>query len=363
VDVLPHLQAGVGTALAVVALRAFPVLCAVCREAVYGPLQRTIACVAYGGCAYLALRHSDFDARHLLAAYLWLAPASLALYATRLHRARLWLFVACAGGLLMIPGLCSSGNAELLALGWDAALSAFSYLAEVPPRERSVEGYWFFLFVNPTLAYPKRGKRVAEAGWCGAGLARAGRGAVSLVCAGVLGSLSASPTWDGSGFFALVTRGAALYAAHVGLAAVQIGLFRQLGHEVPERYPRPYLARSPREFWARWNTYVGSWVRLYLFDPCARALLRTRLSRNHVLACAIGSSFVFVGAYHDLEASLAARRLSCGFSAWFAANAALLVGWELIRRALSRSHHAREARFATRLVTIGLFAALLAVLP
>src|SRR6185312_16596428 len=65
-----------------------------------------------------------------------------------------------------------------------------------------------------------------------------------------------------------------LYAAHSGLAHLQIGLCRTLGYRAPERYRYPFLATGPADFWERWNTYMMGFVRSYVFVPVHRALKR-----------------------------------------------------------------------------------------
>jgi hypothetical protein len=93
---------------------------------------------------------------------------------------------------------------------------------------------------------------------------------------------------------------AAQYAMHSGLASVQIGFLRQLGYELPERYDHPFLARSPADFWRRWNTYVGAWVQRYLFAPLALHLARYKIASSAAAqATAVVLSFVVVGLMHD----------------------------------------------------------------
>jgi hypothetical protein len=365
---LAYLRLGFASAIAVFALRAFPVLCVLCRRTAFDARQKILACGIYGVCAYLALDYSNFDAQLLLLTYVWLAAASLAIYATSLHAARLVLFTLCTSALLVLPSLCFRGNAVVTVLGWESTLGAYSYLAELSPQRRSVGSFWLFLFVNPTLAYPSSGRQVSSAGVHRPGLVRAGKGLAALWVAGTLGSLTPAWSLPGARALALVTRGVALYAAHSGLASLQIGLFRQLGYAVPERYRDPYLSVGPRDFWTRWNTYIGTWVRLYVFDPIARGLsqhnqTRRPWVRHAVFVSAVGGSFLFVGAYHDVYQSLTTQRLSLSMTVWFALNAAVLIVWELVRRGLRWPLRATPSRLPLRAVTIALLVALLAVLP
>src|ERR1700730_9647811 len=65
-----------------------------------------------------------------------------------------------------------------------------------------------------------------------------------------------------------------LYFAHSGLSSIQIGLIRLLRYQIPERYNYPFLAKSPQEFWRRWNIWLASWAKRYLFFPTAFLLRR-----------------------------------------------------------------------------------------
>jgi D-alanyl-lipoteichoic acid acyltransferase DltB (MBOAT superfamily) len=89
--------------------------------------------------------------------------------------------------------------------------------------------------------------------------------------------------------------------AHSGLASVQIGLMRLIGHEVPERYDFPLLARSPAEFWRRWNIWVGRWAQRYVFTPLAVAQARTWRKRAPLVGQGLAAlaTFTAIGLLHD----------------------------------------------------------------
>jgi hypothetical protein len=181
------------------------------------------------------------------------------------------------------------------------------------------------------LRWFAHGRQVSEPCLALSGLTRAAAGASALALSGALAYASARSVALGP-----VLRIAGVYAAHTGLAALQIGLLRQLGWELPERYRRVYRARSPRDFWPRWNTYVGNWIRIYVFTPCARVLLGRGVDRRSTFALAILFSFAVIGALHDLYATVTARVPSCALTLWFVANAVVLIAWDAAPRPSSR---------------------------
>jgi len=88
------------------------------------------------------------------------------------------------------------------------------------------------------------------------------------------------------------------YAAHSGLASIQIGLTRRVGWQVPERYDFPLLAKSPMDFWRRWNTYVRVWLEAYVFLGAATAVARRTRSRAAQILVAM-VVLVASGLLHD----------------------------------------------------------------
>jgi hypothetical protein len=92
-----------------------------------------------------------------------------------------------------------------------------------------------------------------------------------------------------------------LYLAHSGLASLRIGLMRIIGYEIPERYRFPFLAVSPADFWRRWNIYLGSWAKRYVFYPVATFLSRRWGGSRTDLSTAIAVlvAFMTIGILHD----------------------------------------------------------------
>jgi D-alanyl-lipoteichoic acid acyltransferase DltB (MBOAT superfamily) len=145
-----------------------------------------------------------------------------------------------------------------------------------------------------------------------------------------------------------------LYLSHAGLAHIQIGLMRQSGYIVPERYRAPLLARDPFDFWRRWNSYVGDWLRRYVFEPSIARLGERRQTRStRILALLV--TLAASGLLHDaftyaLDKAWSARALS-----FFLASGCAMVAWaglSRLRRRVAPSA-AGAARLTSRCALLG----------
>jgi hypothetical protein len=219
------------------------------------------------------------------------------------------LFFFC----LLLPGLASSeaGLNTFLFLGWDLAMSGYSYVVETSRRgavRPPLGDCLFFLLVNPTVVYTARGREVpGPIAIAGTSRVLGGIGllllnvavlrslAAWLHAAKPLASLPAGVALGATAF--AFARFIEIYAAHSGLASLQIGLMRQVGWVVPERYEYPMLAVSPIDFWRRWNTYVRLWLEAYVFWPLARRIAR-KTRRPSGMAAAAAVTLVASGALH-----------------------------------------------------------------
>jgi D-alanyl-lipoteichoic acid acyltransferase DltB (MBOAT superfamily) len=111
------------------------------------------------------------------------------------------------------------------------------------------------------------------------------------------------------------------------------------------------------EFWARWNTYLGDWLRRHVFFPVVMFLRRRRRRRSATPAVVVGVLAVFttIGILH--AAVPIASRSGAGGAAFFALvlvflvhGTALLV-WEAVRRRSQRILPSPEIRPRFRRVT------------
>jgi alginate O-acetyltransferase complex protein AlgI len=58
-----------------------------------------------------------------------------------------------------------------------------------------------------------------------------------------------------------------IYCDFSGYSDIALGSARLFGYELMQNFDRPYAARSPREFWARWHISLSTWFRDYLYIP------------------------------------------------------------------------------------------------
>lgn len=301
---------GLGSAASVIALRTFPGVVALSATPDSRPLDRVTATAGYLGIAYVASRYGTFEAPAVLRAYAYLLPALVVpLLLARLWRCRTALFALSFALFLVLPALVeSTAKLTTLLLGWGVALSVYSFCVDSANKGVGTKDYVFFVLVNPVAAYPNRGRRVGRPRLSKSGLLRISRGAASLTASVVLQALISVAVFGSTlGFLATsALRLIQIYFAHTGLAHVQIGMMNQLGYEVPECYPHPLLATSPKQFWSRWNTYIGSWVRLYVFQPLLLHMRRrkgrsSRLAvRSALRGVAVVVSFACIGLLHDV---------------------------------------------------------------
>lgn len=68
-------------------------------------------------------------------------------------------------------------------------------------------------------------------------------------------------------FLAISLFGFQIYLDFSGYCDMAIGIARMMGIRFPENFRTPYLARSPGEFWNRWNITLSHWIRDYLYIP------------------------------------------------------------------------------------------------
>ncbi len=58
-----------------------------------------------------------------------------------------------------------------------------------------------------------------------------------------------------------------IYCDFSGYSDIARGLAKLMGIELMKNFDRPYVARSPREFWQRWHISLSTWLRDYLYIP------------------------------------------------------------------------------------------------
>lgn len=366
-ELLASLQRGLGEVAGLLALRGLPYTVAFCAAPSCRWSHKLGASLLYAAVAYQAIACGQFRIGEVLSAYAYLL--AICAIPFLIHRAwpqRALLFCSCAALFVVAPSARVFRNEAAMFVGWEAMLSAYSFCVDTAGTRPAFGSYVFFTFVNPAIVYSRRGTVVAPPALNGPGLLRITLGVCALLASGVIASLADRTALlaTGAGAASAANKIASAYFAYSGLASVQIGFMRQIGVQVPERYPRPYAALSPREFWSRWNTYVGAWVRLYVFRPMAISLAKARL-RHKALgrAAIIVASFFCIGLLHDFYASFVQQRFALHLTFWFVANAIALLTWEALATALPKGFEQRVPRLAARFGMLGLALLLAGLLP
>ena len=108
-----------------------------------------------------------------------------------------------------------------------------------------------------------------------------------------------------SGVFAFAIQIYADFSAYTDIAR---GTSRWLGFELTENFDHPYLARTPADFWRRWNISLSSWFRDYVYIPLGGSKAGEMTWARNVLVTFLlsglwhGASWNYVlwGAYHGI---------------------------------------------------------------
>jgi hypothetical protein len=336
-----HVMHGVQAALNVVAARSLPVVIVLCAAGECPLAHAAVAVVTYTLIAVLATVATNFSPAGILVTYALLAGGSAIPYLSRRFLPPAAVVALALGLFVVAPGLIAPRNASgtLLLFGWEVALSVSSYCIENAENEGSWTEYLFFVLVNPCLVWNRRGKLVDRPGLHPTGMWRIGEGFLRMTLAGAIASFAAY--WGDYFYVNGVVGLLRIYLAGMGLGALQVGLLRQAGYVIPERYENVIAATSPADFWRRWNTYVGHWARTYVYRPISLFIVRRTppASRRSFLRRAVPlvSAFFVVGALHDLYSSFSGHAIRFFSAPWFVGNAVLVVAWEAAARRLRRT--------------------------
>jgi D-alanyl-lipoteichoic acid acyltransferase DltB (MBOAT superfamily) len=118
-----------------------------------------------------------------------------------------------------------------------------------------------------------------------------------------LGDPSFEILWAGVFAFAIQ-----IYADFSAYTDIARGSARWLGFELTENFDHPYLARTPADFWRRWNISLSTWFRDYVYIPLGGShATGPRWIRNVLVTFLLsglwhGASWNYVlwGLYHGL---------------------------------------------------------------
>ena len=108
-----------------------------------------------------------------------------------------------------------------------------------------------------------------------------------------------------AGVFAFAIQIYADFSAYTDIAR---GSSRWLGFELTENFDHPYMARSPADFWRRWNISLSSWFRDYVYIPLGGSRASEWIWGRNVLITFLlsglwhGASWNYVlwGLYHGI---------------------------------------------------------------
>lgn len=156
---------------------------------------------------------------------------------------------------------------------------------------------------------------------------------VPMLLGGSGGPASVLAAWFGISLFALQ-----IYFDFSGYTDMAIGLGKMFGFTLKENFNYPYIAKSARDFWRRWNMSLGGFFRDYVYIPLGGN--RSHLVRNLFVVWFLtgfwhGASWNFVlwGLYFGLLILLERlflSRLLETIPGWFShvyMTLAMLIGW------------------------------------
>jgi hypothetical protein len=281
---------------------------------------------------------------------------------------RVLQLTALVVAFVLVPAWLLPEGAVLAAIiGMEYAMSIYSYWQDVPRKRREGLGsFLFFVTVNPTMVWARRGQRVSAPGFDPSAAARLATALGAFASYYLLttvipdGARAASARIDSIAnsasytlfIVATLLQLLTMYAAHSALAHANIAIMRFIGHVIPERYDYPLLATSPQDFWRRWNTYYGEWLRRYVFFAGAlywgRRFKKAPSWTGRGLAVVL--TFVTCGALHQTAAYAQSGSRLWSMLVFFLLSGVALVLWSAVVR-VARSAVALGA-FASSLPTL-----------
>ena len=144
-----------------------------------------------------------------------------------------------------------------------------------------------------------------------------------------------------AGVFAFAIQIYADFSAYTDIAR---GSSRWLGFELTENFDHPYLARTPADFWRRWNISLSTWFRDYVYIPLGGSRAAGGTWARNVMV-----TFLLSGLWHGA---------SWNYVLWGAYHGVLLLltrAHQILRPA-GATRKTRGAAVVTALQTLGMFA-------
>jgi D-alanyl-lipoteichoic acid acyltransferase DltB (MBOAT superfamily) len=145
-----------------------------------------------------------------------------------------------------------------------------------------------------------------------------------------------------AGVFAFAIQIYADFSAYTDIAR---GSSRWLGFELTENFDHPYLARTPADFWRRWNISLSTWFRDYVYIPLGGSRAAGGLWARNILV-----TFLLSGLWHGA---------SWNYVLWGAYHGVLLLltrAHQMLRAPRDAGRGARGAPVLMVLQVLGMFA-------
>jgi alginate O-acetyltransferase complex protein AlgI len=91
------------------------------------------------------------------------------------------------------------------------------------------------------------------------------------------------------------------YFDFAGYSDIAIGLAAVYGYEIQENFDRPLFRRNIVGLWQHWHMTLTTWMRLYLFIPLSRAIMRRGYPYPVAIVAGQIWSMLFCGLWHGLN--------------------------------------------------------------
>ena len=90
------------------------------------------------------------------------------------------------------------------------------------------------------------------------------------------------------------------YFDFAGYSDIAIGLAAVYGYKIQENFDHPLFQRNLANLWQRWHMTLTTWMRLYLFTPLSRSVMRRGGPRFDTLAIIVAQiwAMMFCGFWH-----------------------------------------------------------------
>ena len=218
------------------------------------------------------------------------------------------------GGVLPSQGGLVFLGMSYFALKAAAMLIESSRGNQEPPPLRDLAGWLVFLPTFPSgpmehyRHFTGQSPRVDHARVLG-GLERVLFGMVkAFIVSHYLGAwareIAATPDTHSPGTLLLAAYAFSLhfYLDFSGYSDIAIGVSALYGYEIEENFDNPLVRRNLVQLWQRWHITLTRWLRLYIFTPVSRGIMRRAGKRGDIPSIFAGQvcAMVFCGLWHGI---------------------------------------------------------------